>query len=68
MAAHSSGNASVRSGHILPLMALNVCTGTAMALMAQYVNDLVRQVHSNANACQNTHLIQIVSENHVFCA
>lgn len=28
--------------YVLPMMALNLCTGTALQLLAQYVTDLVR--------------------------
>jgi hypothetical protein len=29
--------------YVLPMMAVNLCTGTALQLLAQYVTDLVRR-------------------------
>jgi hypothetical protein len=45
--AQSSSPHGQQQRYVLPMMALNLCTGTALQLLAQYVTDLVTHDSSN---------------------
>lgn len=52
--------------YVLPMMAVNLCTGTALQLLAQYVTDLVRLLIDAARDCGSDGVVLLSHESSQF--